>query len=84
MFYKLQVCNQCICTSAAIELSFGISENDIRLEVAPLVTTMGGNGKIVELEPPGKVEMCLFALKGKGECEPNKKRNQQVIARVFF
>jgi len=45
---------------------------------------MGGNGKIVELEPPGKVEMCLFALKGKGECEPNKKRNQQVIARVFF
>jgi hypothetical protein len=34
---------------------------------------IGGNGKIVELEPPGKIEMCLFALKGKGECELNRR-----------
>jgi len=57
--------NQCICTNAAIKLSFDISENGIRLEVAPFLTTILGSGTIVEVEQPGKVEVCLFGFERK-------------------
>lgn len=47
------------------------------------MTVIGGNGEIAQLETPGKLEKRLFALKRKGECEPNDKRNRLTIGRVF-